>query len=86
MRKGRDGEKTGKKTWKKIKGKIVATMSLPVDRLTAHYDLKWLKNGQKPQKIIFPNFFKVYICSFQGLYAHTGSAKKVFLGSQHGYG
>ena len=33
MRKGRDGEKTEKK--EKIMVKIVATMSLPVDRLMA---------------------------------------------------
>ena len=37
MRKGRDGEKSEKKKWKKkkITAKIVATTSLPVKRLSA---------------------------------------------------
>ena len=35
MRKGRGGEESGEKKKKKIMAEIVATTSLPVDRLTA---------------------------------------------------
>ena len=49
-----------------------------------HYDLKWRKNGQNPQKIIFKKNYENYFLNSVGLYTHTGGVKKVFLGGQGG--